>query len=380
MLGKTFKRTIVVSAVAVQGGGRMELLRQCLQQLSRMAEDGTTRVVAFVADRTQCEFPGIEYREYPGAAVRQHERRRVEYQRFFWDSVMISEQDDKPIDLWLSLFDMTPKVRAARQAVFCSNPFPWLQIRPRDWMMDRDVPKAVYAARKDYRKNVSRNSFLIVRQDFLRQQMARLGRFDEKKIIVFPSALQVAPPEKKDPVHTNVYTFFCPSTPDCYKNFEVVCEAARLLELEIGRRRFRVECTIRGEDNKYGWWLKSNWDHVDSIHFGGFQSPSKLWGWYDAADCLVYASRVEAWGLPISEFAPTGKPMLLVDLPYARETAAGALQAAFFPVHDASALKDQMKALVMGDGSRLSAVPIRRPAEPTVTDWASLFDRLLADE
>ena len=159
----------------------------------------------------------------------------------------------------------------------------------------------------------------------------------------------------------------------------MVCEAARLLELEIGRRRFRVECTIRGEDNKYGWWLKSNWDHVDSIHFGGFQTPSKLWGWYNAADCLVYASRVEAWGLPISEFAPTLKPMLLVDLPYAHETAAGALQVGFFPVHDAVALKDHMKALVMGDGSRLSAVPVRKPLEPTVTDWASLFDLLLSD-
>ena len=377
MLGKTYKRTIVVSAVTVVDGGRLELLRQCLQQLSLLSRDGSTRVIAFLSDRTLFDFPGIEYREYPGAARHPRERKRVEGQRMYWDSVLIAEQDDKPIDLWLSLFDSTPRVQAARQVVFCSNPFPWLKVRPRDWMMDRDVPKAVYAARREYRQNIGKNAFLIVRQDFLRQQLARLTRFDPRRIIVFPSVLEITAPAKKDPPPSDAYTFFCPSTPDCYKNFEVVCEAARLLELEIGRRRFRVECTIRGEDNKYGWWLKSNWDHVDSVHFGGWQSQPKLWGWYEAADCLVYPSRVEAWGRPISEFASTGKPMLLADLPYAHETAAGAPKAAFFPVHDAVALKELMKALVLGNESVLSSLPPCRPAAPTARDWEELFSLLL---
>ena len=173
------------------------------------------------------------------------------------------------------------------------------------------------------------------------------------------------------------YTFFCPSSPDCYKNFEVVCEAARLLELEIGRRRFRLECTVRGEDNKYGWWLKSNWDHVDSVHFAGWQSPSKLWGWYEAADCLVYTSRAEAWGRPISEFATTGKPMLLPNLPYARETAAGSPKVAFFPIHDSAALKEEMKALVLGSESRLAPAPYHRLEDPKVYDWEELFRLVL---
>ena len=59
MLGVTFKRTIVVSAVAVREGGELELLRQCLQQLSKMASDGRTRVVALVCYRSLCDFPHI---------------------------------------------------------------------------------------------------------------------------------------------------------------------------------------------------------------------------------------------------------------------------------------------------------------------------------
>ncbi len=367
MLGVTFDRTIVISAVSVRDGGGLDLLRQCLQYLSRLCADGKTRVVAFVADRSLCDYPGIEYRPTPAP------------KQMYWESVLISEQDDKTIDLWLSFFDTTPHVQARRQAVFCSNPFPWLDLRPRDWLMDRSVPKAVYAARSAYRKNVRQNDFLVVRQDFFRKLLAKLVRFPEDKIVVFPSSAEITPPEKIDMPSKSAYTFICPSTPDCYKNFEVVCEAARLLELEIGRRRFRVECTIRGEDNKYGWWLKSNWDHVDSVHFAGWQSPSKLWGWYQAADCMIYPSRVEAWGRPISEFATTGKPMLLADLPYAHATAAGAPKVAFFPAHDAAALKEKMKALVLGNESGLSIAPYRPIDDPKVFDWAELFTLLLPD-
>lgn len=379
MMGITFKHTIVVSAVAVQDGGGLELLRQCLQYLSDLASDGRTRVVALVHDRSLCNFPHIEYKEYPEAVTSIRARKKCEYRQMYWDSVIISEQDDKPVDLWLSLFDMTPRVEAKRQAVFCRNPFPWLQLRPRDWLMDRKVPKAVYSARSSYRKNVRKNDFLVAQQDFFRQKLSALLRFDEKQIVVFPSAAVVDAPQKRDRITKNVYTFFCPSPAECYKNFELVCEAARLLELEIGRRRFRVEFTVRGEDNKYGWWLKSNWDHVDSVHFGGWQSPSKLWGWYEAADCMIYASRVEAWGRPISEFATTGKPMLLVDLPYAHETAAGAPKAAFFPQNDAVALKDQMKALVLGNESVLHPAPFHRLADPKAYDWEGLFQQLLPE-
>ena len=107
MLGVTFKRTIVVSAVAVKEGGELELLRQCLQQLSKMASDGRTRIVALVHNRQLCDYPHVEYKEYPEAAVSAKARRKCEYKQMYWDSVLMSEQDDKPIDLWLSMFDRT---------------------------------------------------------------------------------------------------------------------------------------------------------------------------------------------------------------------------------------------------------------------------------
>ena len=91
----------------------------------------------------------------------------------------------------------------------------------------------------------------------------------------------------------------------------------------------------------------------------------------------MLTAKVETWGLPISEFAEFGKPMLLAELPYAHETAAGSKQAAFFAPGDAEALKEYMKRLVFSDTSFLSQVPRQDIKMPKTTTWKELFDVLL---
>jgi glycosyltransferase involved in cell wall biosynthesis len=95
------------------------------------------------------------------------------------------------------------------------------------------------------------------------------------------------------------------------------------------------------------------------------------------ADCLVFPSKVETWGLPISEYMETGKPMLLADLPYAHETAAGSELTVFFPATDANALKDEMKKILNGDVSGLVEVPCKLLESPKANSWKELFELLL---
>ena len=55
---------------------------------------------------------------------------------------------------------------------------------------------------------------------------------------------------------------------------------------------------------------------------------------YAKADCLLFPSKLETWGIPISEFQQTGKPMLVIDLPYAHETVGSYHAVSFFPPGD----------------------------------------------
>ena len=97
-----------------------------------------------------------------------------------------------------------------------------------------------------------------------------------------------------------VYTFLYPSYGDIHKNFELLCRATALLEKEIGHGRFKVILTISGT-NKYTQWLYKEWGKNESLEFAGFMDKKRIYDTYAQADCLVFPSKVETWGLPISD-------------------------------------------------------------------------------
>ena len=115
----------------------------------------------------------------------------------------------------------------------------------------------------------------------------------------------------------------------------------RLLEREVGTGKFKVVLTIAGTENRYARWVKKHWGDVSSIEFKGLMPKEKLFGYYKAATCFVFPSRVETWGLPITEYnLLNGGKMLLADLPYAHETSEE--KGIYFPATDARRLKELM--------------------------------------
>jgi glycosyltransferase involved in cell wall biosynthesis len=124
-----------------------------------------------------------------------------------------------------------------------------------------------------------------------------------------------------------------------------LCEAAKLLEKDLGEGKFKVVLSITGTENRYARWLYKKWGDVDSIKFAGYMSREDLFGLYKAADAFVFPSRIETWGLPISEYLAVSEgkgKLLLADLPYAHGVASNASQTKYFPVRDAKALKQLM--------------------------------------
>lgn len=365
-------RTIVVSAVNIRQGGTLTILRNCLEYLSALAAGGDYRVVALVHNKELACYPGIEYIEMPWCIKGWGRRLWCEYVTMRGISKKLS-----PVYLWLSLHDTTPRVVAERRAVYCQTSFPFLRLRLSDLRFNYKIVLFGLFTRFAYRIGIKNNRHLVVQAAWLRDGFSRMFGLHKSRFVV-------APPEKKDAPagllyegRSDVYTFFMASIADCHKNFETLCEAARLLQDEIGTGRFRVVLTIGADDNKYTKWLHGKWGNVDSVEFAGYMDKKTLYSHYSTADCLVFPSRVETWGLPISEFAATGKPMLLADLPYAHETAAGSKNSAFFGACNAVELKDMMKRLIEGDDSMLAPVENVEPEAPVAGTWQELFDILL---
>ena len=93
---------------------------------------------------------------------------------------------------------------------------------------------------------------------------------------------------------------------------------------------------------------------------------------------MVFPSRIETWGLPISEFMPYDRPMLLSDLPYAHETSTGARRVAYFDPDNAEQLATLMEKSLRGDDAPFAPNEPRPTAPPTAKDWQELFTLLLS--
>ena len=371
----TPNKNICISAVNIRKGGTLTVLRDCLSYLSGRKD---LNVTALVYKKSLCEFEGISYIEIPWSIKGWGRRLWCEYVTMG----KISKKMDEEPDLWLSLHDTTPRVKAKHQAVYCHTSFPFMKIRLRDFRMDFKIPLFSIFTRYAYRIFSRRNDYLIVQQEWFKKGLSSLIGFPEEKIIVAPPSFKTVPipavaSDDTDDRGSKQTVFFYPSTPDCHKNFELVCDASSILENKFGPDRFKVVLTLDGCENKYASCLLKSWGHLSSIDFHGYMSKEELGLHYSNADCLVFTSRIETWGLPISEFSVTGKPMILSDLPYAHESAAGCRNIAFSRIDDPSALALLMEEVITGEMPSFGPVGEMPHGGLYAGSWDDLFNILL---
>lgn len=371
------KEKIVISGVNIRKGGTLTIMRGFLKWLSESELADRYEIVAIVHSRSLFTYEKIRYVEFPDSIRNWGRRLHYEYRHFRRLSEELGE-----VALWLSLHDTSPRVKARVKAVYCQTSYPFYRFRWRDFAMDYKIPLFSMFTRFVYKFNSDSTDRFIVQQKWMLEALAETINQPLGKFILFPPTKpEVNPAEGETaPAREDVPLFFFPSTPDCHKNFESLLEAARLLEKRIGKGKFKVKITITGEENKYARWLREKWGSVDSVDFCGFLSRKELFSTYQKADCLIFPSLIESWGLPISEFLPYKKPMILGDLPYAHETALGAEAVNFVDTRKPAAIAAAMEQLVRGELSGFNPVEADAATDEeygTAVDLNQVFTMLL---
>ena len=367
------KKTIVISAVNLVEAGTLAILRDCLNYLSDFAENNPYRIIAIVYKKDLADFPNIEYIETQWPKKRWINRLWYEY----FSMNKISKQL-APVYLWFSLHDTSPTVFAERRAVYCHNSYSFYKWKLHDLIFAPKIALFAIFTKLIYKTNISKNKYLVVQQEWFRRAMSGMFSFDASRIVVAkPSKNEAKVLESKN--QFDQYTFIFAGSPNSHKNFEIICKAAEKLEKK-GIDNFKACITVSGQENKYATWLFNNWGHLKSIEFIGFQAKEDLITYYERSHCLIFPSKVESWGLPISEYANYNKPMLLSDLPYAHETAAGANNVSYFNPDNAQDLAEQMEKLIKGNTEHLKLQPQIFYYEPFAENWAELFKILLTDK
>lgn len=361
-------KTVVVSAVNLVEGGPLTVLRDCLSTAVEQLP-AEWQIVALVHSEDLVDHPRVRTIVIPDA-------KRSWWRRLRWEWIGFSRiaRQLRP-DLWLSLHDITSRVSARRSAVYCHNASPFYRVSFREALQD---PKflafnLLYASL--YRILIHRNRWVIVQQEWLRNEFQR--RMGPLPIVVARPTLPSIVTHNAIPLPASPRVFLYPALPRTFKNLETVCEAARIL-ISRGVNDFEVRLTTDGRDNGYARWLYRRYSKIAPVRFIGRQSRTQMYNQYREAHAVVFASRLETWGLPISEAKTHQLPLLVADLPYAHETVGKYGPVSFFPAGSPQSLADLMSAFINGTWVP-SGSEHPDPFQPFAPDWGSLWRILISD-
>lgn len=367
------RRKIVVSAINLFSGGTLTILQQCIKALEENYIQDYL-IIILVHDRSLLEINSkeIEIIEFKKSRKSWVFRLYYEYIYFRGLSKKIAPY------LWLSLHDISPSVTAERKAVYCHNPSPFYNLPLEEAKQDLKFTLFNKFYSYLYKINIRQNSFVIVQQEWLRSAFKK--RFSISNIIVAHPEGKMAeesyPEESGKQCVKKITTFFYPALPRIFKNFEIIGEAVRRLS-EKGIGGFQVLFTIEGNENKYAEGVFTSYGKLEEIKFIGLQSKKDVSVLYQKSDCVIFPSKLETWGLPISEAKYFKKPILLIDLPYARETVGDYDLVKFFEPENGEQLALFMESVIKNKMS-YEVTERKIPIQPFASSWQGLFKIMLS--
>jgi len=366
----TERPKIVISAINLVEGGTLSILQDCLAYAAKELSS-CYKIIALVNNKSLFNLPQIEFIEFPYA-------KRSWFLRLYHEYWLFNGLSKKlKVELWLSLHDMTPNVIAKRRAVYCHNPAPFYSLTLREVLIEPIFAIFNLLYRWVYSINIQKNDFVIVQQSWMRTEFKSM--FGLRNIIV-------AHPEVSKPLLSQIHItedkkiccFFYPAFPRIFKNFEVICEASKKL-LEQGISNFEVIMTIDGTESHYARSIVEQYRNIGPLKFIGRQSRKNIYDIYQEADCLIFPSKLETWGLPITEFKFLQRPILAANLEYAHETVGEYANANFFDPDNPEELSQNMLSVINQNFTPHQPQPQHfKPYKPYAQSWKQLFDFLLA--
>lgn len=363
------KRTVILSGINLFEGGPLSIYYDCLDAVIKSGIYKQNRIIAFVHKKAIFE----KYEKYVRLVELPKSRKNYIY-RLYYEYVYFYQISARfHADIWISLHDITPRVKAGKVYTYCHSPLPFMKKDIRNIRYSPGTVIFSYIYKYIYRINVKAAAAVIVQQEWMRREFFK--RYPVKNVIVArPEISGNYKMTDRSGLNGN-FIFLYAAYPRFFKNYEVILQAVSILEKQ-GVEKFEAWLTIDGSENRYSHELRERYHNLKNVRWLGLLPRDKLFEKYGQADCMIFPSTLETWGLPISEFKATGKPMILADLPYAHETLGAYEKAVFFEPEDSRQLVKLMKMAVKNE---LFFQPQKgmEIEEPSADNWTELVHILL---
>lgn len=350
-------------------GGIYTILQNVLQELSEYIQNENIEVIALVHDASKFNFPTIQFIEFPKAKSSWFLRLYYEY--YFFKKLSKKIQPD----IWFSLHDTSPIVVAKKQFTYCHHPTTFFKPTWNDWKFDYKI--GVFSLVYDYifKFNIRSNHTVFVQQHWIKDIFQKRFKIDNIKVTI-PEFVEDFSTEKID-LDSNKIHFFYPSFPKSFKNIEYIFDAIQLLpESILSQCEFHIT-GLKNNNNKYVSYLNTKYQNCNVNRLELLDKNTML-KYYNSIDYLIFPSKIETWGLPISEAKAHHNNMLLANLPYAKETCGNYEKVSFFDIENPGDLA-QIIIEIVEQKHVFHGNKIEINHKEELHSWKELFDYMIGD-
>ena len=311
------KQKIVISGANITSGGPLTIFNDTLKQVS---EIDSVQVIAIVSDKqffhTSHNIHFIEIPYY----------KKIILLKFFFEYVYyyFLSKTIKPT-VWISLHDFTPNFITQTLYTYFHNASLFFSPKPADYIFSlRSIFQKFYY-NYFFGFFLHQNTALIVQQNWLGENIHKKYHLPVDQIIIFrPHATDSVEPEfpnnkKVDLIERKKIILFYPTTAYSYKNIEAIGDALKIISEKGLCDKVEIRLTISGNETLYAKYVKHRYKNLP-ITWLGKLTRAEVENEYLNASALIFPSRLESWGLPLSEFTKYKKPIIAIDLGYAKET------------------------------------------------------------
>ena len=361
---------IVISGVNLVEAGPLKVFKEAI---SSFANDSNFEVFCLVNNAllfSDCNNSNVTFLEFPLVKKSWFNRLYFEYKTCNKISKIILP------DVWLAMHDMSPKVCTPLQLVYCHNPSPFYKASINELKYEQKLFLFSLFYKWLYKINIKANKAVIVQQEWIGKFLVdKLGANDyivSKPIISNPKN-EFIPDVFSD---KGLVTFFFPALARTFKNFEVILNALKYLKKtdESVYRKVKIILTINKSSGDYAKNIMEEYKDLEQVQFIGAISYEEVIARYRSCDIVLFPSKLETWGLPISEAKEFSKPIILADLPYAHETLGNYSSALFIEPDNYIQLAKIMKKITTG--KKVFKNANYEDSEAVIRSWDQLVERI----
>lgn len=324
---------IVVNATALEQSGGLAVLKQFVESVPANGFE----YIVFVSDKVSItsELPAV--RIIPVHGVKSFRKRML------WDLFGVKR--------WLKRHHITPYASLSLQNtnfrtgchipnyIYYHQSIPFTREK---WSPFKREQRVLWFYKKIYpffvRWLLNQQTEIFVQLSVIKAQFAAYFHFPESRIHVISPYIKLWNEGKtRNRLSSDKLNLFYPATPFFYKNHSVLAKALS----KTKNQDCLLYLTCKPDE------LPGLAD-LPNVRCGGPLLPEKMWGMYEEADALLFPSYIETYGLPLIEAASTGMPVLVADLPYAREVLEGYEGAVFIDYADPQAWAEEIDKLKKG--------------------------------